>query len=598
MKGSLPVPNWSLQRLLGAEKGAFNKARVKILYTFLGFSLLKVFVVLAVSTWYMQYFQLTRALVFLAVYGVLFAQLLTGKGNVTRITHTLLSMGMLLVWSNIFITVGKLNIVTLQFIFMIIMSSFYLLPRRQGLIYTILAIVPVLIHLLLLNRGIPTLSPATERAAGELALPGAMAIILLNFTSIVVSSNLYHRAFSETMAEKETLNLQLKLAVDEANRHAQSRSDFLSTMSHELRTPLNSVIGMAELLLEDAHNEEQKENLGILRFSALSLHTLINDILDFNKLGSGRLQLESIPVNLSKLLRNICSGMELQAKEKGLKLELLIDPALENLYLVTDPTRITQIIYNLAGNGIKFTHKGGITIALALLHKTDEGVKVRFAITDTGIGIAADKQETVFEPFVQASTSTTRNYGGTGLGLPIVKRLLALFGSDIVLESRPGEGSRFSFEIMFAYGESPVPAVHASEAFSNDLQGLRVLAAEDNPMNVLLLRKLCQRWKIKPDIVENGTEVLPQLEKHMYDVILMDIHMPGMDGYEASRAIRKLPDRAKARIPIIALTASVSNDIHAKITAAGMNDYVRKPFNAKDLFVKLDKLRVPQVQQA
>lgn len=587
MNPVLPAFNWSLQKLLATETGAFNKARIKILYFVLLLAMIKAAIVCMVAFIDNQEFQLSRAVIAFVFYAMLL-KLLLSKVNVKVLIHSMIWMGLLIIWTNIFVSAHSINIITLQFIFMLILSSFYLLDKNISIIYSCISIIPVLIYLFNLSGD----KPITLITPEHLSTPGAVAVIILNFVTILLSHYLYHQAFNATISEKEMLNAQLKQSVEEANVLAQSKSDFLSTMSHELRTPLNAVIGMSDLLMEDASSESQKENLQALSFSALSLYTLINDILDFNKLESGRLELESIPVNLAELMHNICSGMSRQANEKGLDLVLKLDEELRDMHVITDPTRITQVIYNLMGNGIKFTRKGKVTVSLKLVEKSEEQLRLIFSVADTGIGIPEEKYRQIFEPFVQASTSTTRQFGGTGLGLSIVKRLLTLFGSDIQLKSTPGKGSEFFFEIDLKHTNAPLPGSRDEATLRYDLSGLRLLVAEDNPMNVLVIKKLCLKWNINPVIVNNGREAMTQLSENTFDVILMDIHMPEMDGYEASRAIRQIADPIRSKTPIIALTASVSHNIHERILEAGMNDYIRKPFNAKELYARLNRIRI------
>jgi two-component system, sensor histidine kinase len=350
------------------------------------------------------------------------------------------------------------------------------------------------------------------------------------------------------------------------------------------------VIGMTELLLDDPHDNNQKENLKVLNFSAVSLHSLINDILDYNKIDSGKLHLEPTRVNLYNLMESIYAGMKLQAQEKGLNLILKIDQDIKGLNMTTDPTRITQIIYNLVGNGIKFTNEGGVTISLKTLGRDSGNIRIRFSVTDTGIGISSDQHEAIFEPFIQASGNITRNFGGTGLGLAIVKRLLDLFNSTINLESSDS-GSKFSFDIAFKLDNKQEIEQNSSIKSNYDLNGLKVLVAEDNPINVLLLKKILTKWNIEPVFAENGIETLGKLSSAAFDVILMDIHMPLMDGYKATAEIRKLSDPVKSSISIIALTASTSN-LEERIKEIGMDDYIYKPFNSKELYSKLKKIQL------
>ncbi len=584
---SLSFFNFSLKKLLSTEPDSFSKARIKILYAILVLSLVKVFVAIATSIYHGQYIQLGRAVGILLVYAILLKLLLTSKKYFKLIAHIMIWIGLILIWTNVLILVQGSNIVTIQFLFMVILSSFYLLNNKLGILYSTLSTFPVIISLLTGNRFAPF-----DQSSEVLASPGFEIIAILNFLTFIYSHFLFHQAFSSNVEEKEKLNNQLQKAVELANQAAQSKSYFLSTMSHELRTPLNSVIGMSELLLDDPHDEEQMENLKILHFSATNLHTIINDILDFNKLDSEKLQLETISVNLYELLNNICLGLRLQATEKGLVMELQMDELLKERNILTDPKRISQIIYNLVGNAIKFTSKGTVSVSLKVISTDDDNINIGFEINDTGIGIDANKHNQIFEAFTQASKSTTRTYGGTGLGLAIVKKLLSLFNSEIVLKSSPGTGSDFSFGITFPIDKQPAAIDHLLDTIKHDLNGLRVLVAEDNSMNRLLLKKVFSKWNNEPDFAENGQEAINKFSANVYDVVLMDIHMPEVDGYEAAKAIRQVNDPIKASVPIIAVTASVSNNISEKIQEAGMNDYIYKPFNTKALYNRLKDIPI------
>jgi signal transduction histidine kinase/CheY-like chemotaxis protein len=587
MDQRIPFFSWSLKRLLASEPDSFNRSKLKILFTILNFSLLKIVIAMSVVFTRNQGFQQARLIALLLIYTALLKLMLSNRKWLRAITHVLLSSGMIMIWSIIFISAQTVNIVNVQFVFMLVLSSFYLLDRKYGVIYSLLGILPMMLYLLV-GRTVMLFSIAPD----TLASPAYEIIVVLNFITILYSHYLYHQAFSDNIAEKELLNAQLQAAVKEANRAAQSKSDFLSTMSHELRTPLNSVIGMTELLLDAPRNEEQAENLAILNFSAVSLHSLINDILDFNKMDSGKVRLECIEVDLDMLVKNICSGFRQQAKEKGLQLLLEIDTSISGLHVCSDPTRITQVIYNLVGNAIKFTSAGSVTVKLKEIAREEGIISIRFSVIDTGIGISKSQQSAIFEPFVQASTSTTREFGGTGLGLAIVKHLLHLFNSRIILQSTPGKGSIFSFELSLVIAERQAGRHAAGQQVNYDLSGLRVLIAEDNAVNRVLMKKVFAKWNNEPVFAGDGKEALEKLKESAYDVVLMDIHMPVMDGYEAARAIRQPGNTLNPGIAVIALTASVSDNLREKIIAAGMNDYICKPFNSRELYGKLKTLTV------
>jgi len=577
--------NWSLKNLLSTIPDPLEQSRVKILYTFLILSILKVLIVIPLAYHSNQVPQLKLAIILLIVYTFLTKLLLSHKRYAVLISHFMILMGLVIVIFVLFGLAKTINIMAMQFMFMMILSGFYLLNRGFGIFYSILAVIPVIVFMVV-NGDLQNLHNSTE----GLGSPAYEIMVFLNFVTMILGHYLFYQALIRNVEEKELLNEKLLIAVKEANIAAQSKSDFLSTMSHELRTPLNSVIGMAELLSDELTSPEQEENLKILNFSAASLHTLINDILDFNKLGSEKLYLESIGVNLHSLIHNICSGLRIQAKEKGLQLLLEIDEEIEQIPISTDPTRISQILFNLTGNAIKFTSSGSIKIQVKILDKDADKINVRFSITDTGIGINTEKMESIFEPFTQASTSTTRNYGGTGLGLAIVKRLLTLFESSVHLESEEGKGSKFWFDISFKRNNQALDNDSTGKEQIFDLNGLRVLVVEDNPVNSLLLKKIFQKWSNIPDFARDGYEALVKVSANTYDLILMDIHMPLLDGYETTLKIRELSDKQKSTVPIIALTASVSNNLSDKIREAGMNDYLSKPYNPKELYSKLREI--------
>jgi signal transduction histidine kinase len=491
-------------------------------------------------------------------------------------------LGLLIIWTNAFLFAQTINVLTLQFIFMLILGSFCLLGARFGVLYAIASTMPVILHLLSGQHiRIPGIAP------NELASPGYEIIVVLNFVTIVTAHYLFLQAFISTIKEKDVLNKQLQTAAEEAIRAAQSKTEFLSTMTHELRTPLNSVIGISELLLLDTHSQEQNDSLRILKFSAVNLYSLINNILDFNKLGIDKLDLDFIPVRLDDLVQDTCLGLRFQAEQKGIGFFLEMDEAIRGRQIITDPTRITQLIYNLAGNAIKFTEKGRVSVRLEVLCEELEEMQIRFSVQDTGIGIRADQKEAIFDSFSQASASIARNFGGTGLGLSIVKRLLILFNSRIQLESTPGSGSLFWFDITVKLQQGQLDVPPESQEPDYNLAGLKILVAEDNQMNRLLLLKILSRWNNKPDFALNGQEAVDMVRVNEYDVLLMDLHMPVLDGYGASKAIRAMADPLKSKLQIIALTASVSDNLSRKIREAGMDDYLPKPFKIKELYQKL-----------
>jgi signal transduction histidine kinase/ActR/RegA family two-component response regulator len=585
MKEQLPFFNLSLSKVMAAEPDSFKRAKIKIVLTILVFTLIKALIVIPVAVHYMQYRQLFRVVAIVLLFLLLIKIILYKPATLNALSHIMMITGLSIIWSNVFIYAQYVNIVTIQMVFMVTLVSYYLLGGVQAALYTALAILPVIFSLFTQDTTIGHLNISTQ----ELAAPGAKPIIFLNFVTFILSHYLYYRAFHQNLEEKEILNQQLQVNILEAKALAESRSVFLSTMSHELRTPLNGVIGMAGLL-KDSALDEQKDNLNILEFSANNLLAVVNDILDYNKSELDKIELEAVPVNLSVLLQKICFGLEMKAAEKALSWKLELDERLKTLLVTTDPTRLTQIIYNLAGNAIKFTHDGMVDVKAAIISRHEDKIQVRFSVIDTGIGIALDRQEAVFHPFTQASSDTTRHYGGTGLGLAIVKRLLALFGSSVQLDSQPEKGSDFSFIIEFLLHKGEIPDVTNFKVDKAGMNGLKLLIVEDNRINVLLLEKLLSKWEIQTAVAVNGQEAVNKLLNDAFHGILMDLHMPIMDGYAATAAIRSFADPEKSKIPIIAMTASVSHNVHAKIKEVGMQDYLAKPFQSDQLYEKLQQI--------
>lgn len=376
--------------------------------------------------------------------------------------------------------------------------------------------------------------------------------------------------------------LNLELAKKKAEKAAQSRSDFLSMISHEIRTPLNAVIGLTNFLISDKPKEAHVEDLRTLKFSAEHLHVLINDVLDYSKLDAGKIEFEMRDVNIRQLAENIIKAFESKATEKGIYLKLNFDDKIPNR-IITDGLRLSQVITNLIGNAIKFTNSGGVTFSLIKVTSSMKKVAIKFLVQDTGIGIPKDKQLSIFESFSQASSSTTREFGGTGLGLAITKRILDLQNIKLNLFSQESKGSRFYFTQTFEISEIQELASVTAVEDKVDLEGKNILLVEDNPVNVMVAKRFLSKWKINVDIAENGREAIEKTASCKYDLILMDLQMPVMDGYDASSELRK----QGLKTPIVALTASVMLDVGDKVFSCGMNDYITKPFDPDDLYNKI-----------
>lgn len=367
-------------------------------------------------------------------------------------------------------------------------------------------------------------------------------------------------------------------AFNQAAREALLKAkEVAGGMSHEILTPINGMIGLTNLMLQEKPEDEQ---LKLLKFSGETLLALVNDILDYNKLQSGKITFEEIPFNLPLLIHSIKSSHNLLAEEKGIRFRIRRDVEVPDV-VIGDPVRLTQVLNNLISNAIKFTAEGYVMMDVALNRTTSNHVYIDFSIEDTGIGIDATMKDHIFESFTQANTDTTRLFGGTGLGLAITRQLLRLQQSDIAFESISGKGSVFSFCLPFKKGkEVIVPSeqnvVRNIQHFSNK----KVLLAEDNEINRIVATRFMQGWQLTVDYAVTGIEAVQKMKAGHYDLILMDLQMPGLDGYEASEEIRHF----NTSIPIIALTAAVMPEIKNKVKQAGMNDYMTKPFIPDRLF--------------
>jgi CheY-like chemotaxis protein len=351
---------------------------------------------------------------------------------------------------------------------------------------------------------------------------------------------------------------------------------------------MNAVLGIANLLQENDPRPDQLEMLKLLQFSGENLLTIINEILDFSKLEANKVVLEPMSVNLHQLIKYIKLTLEPRAVEKGIELHLEIDSEIPEK-LITDPSRLTQILTNLTGNAIKFTETGRVDIKVCYLGKSHNLHNIRFEVRDTGIGIAAENISRIFEEFSQAEAETSRKFGGTGLGLSIAKKLLSLMGSRINVESTPGVGSVFSFTMLLEDGAGKTNAQLSKVLDSKNAikEGLRVLLVEDNRINQMVASQFITKWGIHVDLANDGVEAIEKVKMKVYDLVLMDLEMPRMNGYQASSEIRKLSGKYFQTLPVLALTASVMNGIKEKVMGFGMNDYVAKPFSPSELRDKI-----------
>ncbi|RZL45908.1 MAG: PAS domain-containing protein [Pedobacter sp.] len=381
------------------------------------------------------------------------------------------------------------------------------------------------------------------------------------------------------ITERKNVERDILLAKEQALQLSEAKEMFLSVMSHEIRTPLNAIIGMTHLLIENDPKPSQTDDLNILKFSGENLLNIINDVLDFTKIETGNLHLEFLPVNLQLLCSDIISSLQVNAHKQHNSLNLNFDAEIPVLVLA-DKTRLYQILMNLLGNAIKFTTNGKVDLALKTVKDKSNSVDILFEVKDNGIGIPSDKKEYIFETFTQAKADISRKYGGTGLGLAITKKLLKLYHSEISVESTEGRGTLFSFVINFDK-VSQIELQKKTKPVS--FAGKKVLIVDDNEINILIAKRFLTKWGLAIDFASDGYEAIAAITKNKFDLVFMDIKMPGITGFETTMIIRGMEEEYYKNLPIVALTASTLNDEESKFKESGMNGHVLKPFSPAEI---------------
>ena len=394
---------------------------------------------------------------------------------------------------------------------------------------------------------------------------------------------------TEFITERKQAEADLIRAKEKAEKATLAKSEFLSSISHEIRTPLNAVIGFTNLLLQENLLPNQQEYLNIIKFSSENLSTLLADILDFGKIEADKVILEKVEFNPRELLSKIRLNFLDKAKAKNLAFRIMMDEDIPKT-LLGDPERLKQILSNLIGNAIKFTFEGKVVINLSLTNKDMDYSTLLFEILDTGIGIEKNLQNEIFDGFTQRISDNSREYGGTGLGLSITQKLTKLFDGKVWVESEIGKGSTFFLKLRFKNIAQELSPDHGTGRIeSSELVGLKVLVVEDNPINSLLTKVILRQWQIDCDFAENGKIGYEMVQETDYDLVFMDLQMPVLDGYEATKKIRRLPEEKYKLLPVVALTASVLEDSKERALMAGLDDFLMKPVSHSDMFNTLKK---------
>ncbi len=407
---------------------------------------------------------------------------------------------------------------------------------------------------------------------------------------LATSFNQMTQTLEQNISDLKQTEENLKKAKERAEASEKAKQLFVANMSHEIRTPMNAILGFAKLLEESLKEPEQQEYIHIIIRSGDDLLVLLNDILDFSKMEASKLVFESKPFNLREMLHSNIQMVDSRVLKKEIAISYLVDENIPDM-LLGDAVRLSQVLLNLTTNAVKFTEKGEVKVSVNIADETDEKIVLEFGVKDTGIGIPLEKQQKIFESFEQVSMDTSRRFGGSGLGLSIAKQLVELQGGEIFVISKPGMGADFHFKLPFLKikNQEPVQAPAKQKSLSQSGEGIRVLVVEDIPMNQVLVTKVLYRQGFETDIAANGIIALEKYNECDYDIILMDLQMPEMDGYETTSNIRKM-EGSKKDTPIIAMTAHTTKGERERCMEIGMNDFISKPYDSSELYDKVLRL--------
>lgn len=413
------------------------------------------------------------------------------------------------------------------------------------------------------------------------------------YKNIKVEDNGYPYVLCSSQDVTELVNLEKELRKAEkiTKQSLEAKQQFLAKVTHEIRTPMNAIVGFGKLLSKTSLEDKQRKFVDAICTSGDNLLLIVNDLLDTAKIEAGKMNFEEIPFSIKEVVSSVVTLLHYKAAEKDLVLSAKIADEVPE-YLIGDPTRLNQVLINLAGNAVKFTEKGSVEIIINCVKREENHITLQMDVRDTGIGISEEKLPTVFDSFTQANNDTSRKYGGTGLGLTIARQIIELQNGAITVESTLGKGTTFSFVLTYPIAESQSAIEQADPSDQIDthqLENVKILLAEDNHLNHLLMESIMTEWGVEMKIAVNGKNAVELLQQERFDLILMDVHMPEMDGYEASRYIRENLPEPLSHIPIIAITANATEEDRTKCLEAGMIDFISKPFRQEDLFLKISR---------
>jgi len=475
---------------------------------------------------------------------------------------------------------------SLLYLFPFVMAMiFFLRVRKNNLVVTTFVIATAL-NLLVIVLFLPHHSNAFEQVTEAVAYNHRKLNIIINFLLVIIFFYVVLRLLDakekknkKHIASLELAEFEITQAKERAEKAAAAKTRFMSNMSHELRTPLNAIIGTTHLMMQDRELLEENEHIRILMDSSQHMLHLVNEVLDFNKLDEGKLELAEEPFELAETLRQAADAITTTIQKKNIRLFLEIETLPRDKKVVGDELRLKQVILNLLSNAVKFTEAGSVTLKAHVSHLTDGGAEVLFAVADTGIGIAAEKIDLIFDSFTQADAETTRKYGGSGLGLSICKELVRKMGGQLQVKSNPGRGSIFYFTLQLSFKQSTNIIAKEQLKVDRKLEGVRILLVDDNAVNMRIARRFLDSWGASIDTAENGRVAWEIFQQGTFDLLLVDLEMPQMDGKELLAQVRKI----NKHIPAIAFTAAVYENMYDDLQKHGFNGYLHKPFRPDEM---------------